>query len=181
MLATASRRFSGEHCCSLYTTKAVAADRLTLAEETPVTPSSAFVACEAQAAQWSPSRGNVFLIIPRPNLQYMIRRRTCLPLFRGALLPRVENTSARERFIPQALSHPYSPFLSVPVSVLLPVSFVPLLLHLSLRLGLRPLTHLSVAPSLYAPLPPTPDITLARVYNYGRERGGVGESAPSRP
>ena len=139
-----------------------------------MTPSSAFVACEAQAAQWSPSRGNVFLIIPRPNLQYMIHRRTCLSLFRGALLPCVENTPVRERFIPQALSHPYFPFLSIPVSVLLPLSFVPLLLHLSLRLGLRPFTHLSVAPNLYAPLPPTPDTTLARVYNYGKERGRGG-------
>ena len=167
MLATASRRSSGVHCCSLYTTKAVAADRLTLAEETPVTPSRAFVACEAQAAQWSPSRGNVFLIIPRPNLQYMRYRRTCPILWSaGALLPHVENTPARERFIPQASSSRSFPLLS-DLRFRAPPPILP-----SFRTPPPPCSPLRLPP-LYSflrlstplsPLASIPNITLARVY-----------------
>ena len=89
----------------------------------------------------------------------------------GALLPCVENTPARKLFISQALSLPYPlsslrPCLCAPPFVL---RAPPSLLFPPLRLP--PVTHLSVPPCLHAPLPPTLDTTLARVYNYGRERG----------
>ena len=104
----------------------------------------------------------------------MIRRRTCLLLFRGALLPCVENTPVRELFIPQALSLPYPlsslrPCLCAPPFVLrAPPS--PLFPPLSLSprySSLRPSLPLCSSPA-YSGYHPR-----ARIY-YGRERGQGG-------
>ena len=143
-----------------------------------MTPSSAFVACEAQAAQWSPSRGNVFLIIPRPNLQYMRYRRTCPILWSaGALLPRVENTPARERFIPQASSSRSFPLLS-DLRFRAPPPILPHSAPPCSPLRSPPLYSFLRLSTPLSPLASIPNITLARVYIMVGHGGRVGEVSP---